>query len=459
MRWLRQGIGDITQGVIWKQLLQLFFPLWFGIFFQQLYNTGDTVVVGRFVGKTALAAVGATGAVTNLTVGLFTGLASGAVVVIAQHYGGRRVEQVEKSVHTAMLLAAVGGALFTVAGVLATPWALQTMHTPEDALPQAISYLRIYFFGMIPNAIYNMGTGVLRAVGDVRRPLYFLMAASLCNIVLDLVLVVGCKMGVEGAAIATVASQVLSAVLVLLSLSKSEGAPYQLLFRELRIHKPLLADIMKIGLPAALQSLMYSASNIVIQSSINVFGTDTVAAWTAYGKMDIIFWMSLNAMGMALTTFAGQNYGAGQYERLKKSVRVASAMSFAFTALLSLAMVLLARPLLAIFTPDAAVLEIGVKMVRFLVPCYVTYVLVELIPGAVRGAGKSLAPMLISVFGVCVLRLLWLFFVVPRFHTVAMVEASYPITWVITSLALLIYYRWGNWLQRREAQAPSVEME
>ena len=446
---LRQNSGDITQGVIWKQLLAFFFPLWFGTFFQQLYNTVDTVVVGRFVGKTALAAVGSTGVVVNLTVGVFTGLASGAVVIIAQHYGARRGPEVFRSVHTAMLLSLLLGAFFMAAGFLLTPWSLRAMGTTEEALPGAILYQRIYFLVMIPNVVYNMGTGVLRAVGDARRPLYFLIAASLCNIVLDLVLVVGFGLAVLGVALATVLSQLLSAVLVVLSLMRSQGQAYQLFPRQLRLYGAPLKDAMRVGVPAALQSVMYSASNIVIQAAINSFGTDAVAAWTAYGKMDVIFWMSINAMALAITTFAGQNYGAGQYDRLKKGVRVSVGMSAGFTVLLSTAMTVFARPILSIFSPDPDVLEIGVAMVRFLAPCYITYILVELLPGAIRGAGRSMVPMLISVFGVCVLRLVWLFTVVPAHHTIEAVELSYPITWAVTSAAVLIYYRWGHWLQPR----------
>lgn len=446
---LRQNSGDITQGVIWKQLLAFFFPLWFGTFFQQLYNTVDTVVVGRFVGKTALAAVGSTGVVVNLTVGVFTGLASGAVVIIAQHYGARRGPEVFRSVHTAILLSLLLGAFFMAAGFLLTPWSLRAMGTTEEALPGAILYQRIYFLGMIPNVVYNMGTGVLRAVGDARRPLYFLIAASLCNIVLDLVLVVGFGLAVLGVALATVLSQLLSAVLVVLSLMRSQGQAYQLFPRQLRLYGAPLKDAMRVGVPAALQSVMYSASNIVIQAAINSFGTDAVAAWTAYGKMDVIFWMSINAMALAITTFAGQNYGAGQYDRLKKGVRVSVGMSAGFTVLLSTAMTVFARPILSIFSPDPDVLEIGVAMVRFLAPCYITYILVELLPGAIRGAGRSMVPMLISVFGVCVLRLVWLFTVVSAHHTIEAVELSYPITWAVTSAAVLIYYRWGHWLQPR----------
>ena len=446
MGLLRQPTGDITQGVIWKQLLGFFFPLWFGTFFQQLYNTVDTLVVGRYVGKVALAAVGSTGVIVNLTVGIFTGLSAGAVVVIAQHFGARRWEDVHKSVHTTMLLGLLVGAFFTVAGFLLTPWSLRAMGTPEEAMPGAVLYLRVYFLGMIPNVIYNMGTGVLRAIGDFRRPLYFLIAASVCNIVLDLLLVLVFHLDVAGVAVATVCPQVLSAVRVVVALMRSEMTPYQFFPRQMRVHPEPMGAIMLIGVPTALQSVMYNASNIVIQAFINSFGTDAVAAWTAYGKMDIIFWMTVTAMAQSVTTFAGQNYGAGQYGRLKKGLWVSAAMLGVFTVLISAAFVLLARPILGIFTPDAAVLEVGVEMVRFLAPCYITYILIELLTGAIRGAGKSVVPMLISVFGVCGLRLAWLFTVVPVHHTLEAVMASYPITWSITSAALLLYYFFGRWL-------------
>lgn len=447
MGLLRQPTGDITQGVIWRQLLAFFFPLWFGTFFQQLYNTVDTLVVGRFVGKVALAAVGSTGVIVNLTVGIFTGLSAGAVVIIAQRFGAHRWDDVHRAVHTTMLLGVLVGAFFMIAGFLLTPWALRAMGTTPEALPGAELYLRVYFLGMVPNVVYNMGTGVLRAIGDFRRPLYFLIAASGCNIVLDLVLVLGFHLDVAGVAIATVASQLLSAVLVVVSLLRAEMTPYQVFPRQLRLYPDSLRGILLIGVPTALQSVMYSASNIVIQAAINSFGTDAVAAWTAYGKMDVLFWMTVTAMSQSITTFAGQNYGAGQYGRVKRGLWVSAGMLGLFTVAISAVYVLLARPILTIFTPDAAVLDVGVDMVRFLAPSYITYILIELIAGAVRGAGKSVGPMLIDVFGVCGLRLAWLFLVVPVHHTLPAVMASYPITWTVTSVALLCYYRFSHWLQ------------
>lgn len=438
--------NSITQGPIWRPLLALFFPLWFGTFFQQLYNAVDALVVGRLVGTDALAAVGCTGPVANLTVGLFTGLASGAVVAIAQRFGAGRRQEVHQAVHTAMLLSLIMGAVLTVAGVLCAGPALRAMNTTAEAIDDATLYLRVFFLGMIPNVVYNMGTGVLRAIGDSRRPLYFLIAASVCNIVLDVLLVAVFHMGVAGAAIATVVSQLLSAVLVVRSLMRSEGEAYQFFPRQMRIDIPALRAVLLIGVPSALQSLMYSTSNIMIQAAINSFGTDTMAAWTAYGKVDVVFWMSLNSMGLALTTFAGQNFGAGKYQRLRRGVAVALGMTAGFTVALSALLVIFARPILQVFITKDTVLEIGVDMLRFLAPCYITYILIELLAGALRSAGKSFGPTLITVFGVCGLRLIWLFTAVPARHTVETVILSYPITWTIASAAMVLYYFKAKWL-------------
>ncbi len=276
----------MTEGVIWKQLLLFFFPIVLGTFFQQLYNTADAIIVGKFVGKEALAAVGGTtGTLINLLVGFFVGLSSGASVIISQFFGARRPDDVSRAVHTTMALALASGAALTVLGIWSSRAVLVMMGTPEDVLGHAVTYINIYFLGMIPSLIYNIGSGILRAVGDSRRPLFFLISATMTNIVLDVVLVIGLNMGVAGAAAATVLSQVVSAVLVMMTLCRSPQV-YRVQLKKIRFYGDMLVRIVRIGLPAGLQSVMYSLSNIIIQASVNGFGTDVMAAYTAYGKVD-----------------------------------------------------------------------------------------------------------------------------------------------------------------------------
>lgn len=440
MKRTNAGVNQITEGVIWKQLLYFFFPILLGTFFQQLYNTADAIVVGQFVGKEALAAVGgSTGTIINLFVGFFVGLSSGATVIISQHYGAGRAGEVSRAVHTAMALAILGGAGITLVGVVGAPWALRAIGTPDEIMGYALTYMRVYFLGMIPSLIYNMGTGILRAIGDSKRPLYFLIASCLTNIALDLLFVVGFHWEVFGAAFATVLSQILSACLVAVCLLRSD-TPCRVMPKEIRIHAALLGRILRIGFPAGIQSVVYSVSNIIIQSSINSFGTDTMAAWTAYGKIDSLFWMISGAFGISITTFVGQNYGAERYDRMKKSVRVCLGMTFAASAAISLLLLLSGHFVYRLFTDDLAVIELGMQILTFLVPTYCTFVCVEILSGAIRGTGKSLVPMLLTCFGVCGLRMIWILGVVPFYHTLKMVLFSYPMTWSVTSVLFIIYY-------------------
>lgn len=446
----REAIEEnaITQGVIWKQLLIFFFPILLGSFFQQMYNTADAMIVGKFVGKEALAAVGgATGSLINLIVGFFVGLSSGATVILSQFYGARRHQEVADTVHTAAAMALIFGAFLMVAGYLLSPTMLRWMGTPEDIFDNAVTYIRIYFLGIIPSLIYNIGSGMLRAVGDSRRPLFFLMAACLTNIVLDVILVMGCEMGVAGAAWATITSQTVSAVLVVLTLLRSQ-ASYRLHVRKIRIHFRLLNSILHIGLPAGLQSVMYSLSNVIIQSSVNAFGTDVLAAWTAYGKLDGLFWMIVSAFGVSITTFVGQNFGARQYDRVRKSVKVCLGMAFGATIVLSTLYLLVGQYLYRLFASDPVVIAHGMDILRLLVPTYVLYLCIEVISGAVRGAGDSLIPTLITLCGVCLVRVVWLLFIAPGIGTLQAVLVSYPITWGLTSLLFVLYYWKGGWLQR-----------
>lgn len=447
------AVNQITEGVIWKQLLLFFFPILFGTFFQQLYNTVDAVIVGNFVGKEALAAVGGPAAmIINLLVGFFVGLSSGAGVIISQYYGCGEHHKLSFAVHTAIALAVAGGGLMMVLGIVGAEPMLRLLNTPEDILNQSILYMRIYFIGMIPSMLYNMGAAVLRAVGDSKRPFYFLMAACVVNIVLDLLFVVGLGMGVEGVAIATTISQAVSAILTMLVLTRTKDH-YQVLLREIRFHMHYLRQILEIGLPAGLQSAMYSISNLVIQAAINGYGTDTVAAWTAYGKIDACFWMILSAYGIAITTFAGQNFGAGKIDRIRKSVRITLIMS-AGTSLLFSALILLGGPfILRLFTPDQTVIDICMGMIRIIAPAYVTYICIEVLSGTCRGCGDAFMPMLLTCAGVCVMRVVWIAVSSAFFPSVSAICFSYPLTWSITSILFILYYRRGHWLTRAELGA------
>lgn len=440
--------NQITEGVIWKQLLFFFFPILFGTFFQQLYNTTDAVIVGKFVGKEALAAVGGPAAtLINLLIGFFTGLSSGATVIISQYYGAKKSGDVKKTVHTAIALSIAGGLVIMALGFLFSGMALRLMHTPKEILSLSIVYMRIYFLGVVPSLIYNMGSGILRAVGDSRRPLYFLIFSCIANIVLDILFVTILKMGVMGVAVATALSQVISALMVMTALMKTEDS-YRLYLKEIRFYPILLHNIIRIGFPAGIQATMYSASNLIVQSSINSFGTDTVAAWTAYGKVDGIFWMIMGAYGVAITTFAGQNFGAGKYERIKKSVRICLGMA-AFTSLALSAVVLMGgRIFFGLFTNDADVVSIGLGMMRVISPTYITYIFIEILGGAARGCGDAIFPMLLTCVGICILRVAWVLAAVPMRPEVSTVAFSYPLTWTATSVLFIIYYLKGNWMKR-----------
>ncbi|MBQ9644606.1 MAG: MATE family efflux transporter [Lachnospiraceae bacterium] len=437
---MNQSENQITHGVIWKQLLLYFFPLLFGSFFQQLYNTVDAVIVGQFVGKEALAAVGGSSAVlVNYFVGFFGGLAGGASVVISQFYGAQQDKQVKDAVHTSLAIAAAGGVLFTLIGLIGAPIAVRAMGTPASTVQDSVLYLRIFFAGMVPNLVYNMGAGILRAVGDSRRPLYVLIISCICNIALDLLFVIGLHMGVAGVAIATILCQTISAVLVLRILMRSTES-FRVDLRQIRFRRNMLGRIIAMGLPTAIQSTMYSFSNIVIQSAINGFDTDAVSAWAAIGKVDAIYWMLINSFGIAITTFVGQNYGAGSLDRVRGSIRQSLLITSVMTVAVSLFLYFPGTRLLYLFTSDADVIARGTYMMRYLVSFYITYFMIEVFSGALRGMGNSFMPMIITIGGVCILRMAWLAIMLPRDHTIGNVMASYPVSWVTSSLLLAGYY-------------------
>ena len=435
-----ENSNQITEGVIWKQLLLFFFPIVFGTFFQQLYNTIDTVIVGHFVGKEALACVGgSTAQIVALIVGFFTGLCSGSAVVIAQFFGAGDRRTVQDSLHTAYAFSIIGSALIGIPGYIFTPQMLTLMRTPVELMPDSLLYMRIYFIGIIFVFVYNMGASILRAVGDSKHPLYYLIWCCVINIILDVVFVVVFKMGVAGVAIATVISQAVSAVLVTWKLMKADEI-VRLSFHKMKLHAGTLKLQLRIGIPTGIQSIMYSITNVIIQAAINNFGTDTVAAWAVYGKLDAIFWMVSSAFGIAITTFVGQNYGAGKKARVLKSTRVALGMDFIISAGLVLFLIFFRVFLFSLFTTDAAVIQIGADMLMFITPWYIVFIFIEILSGSLRGIGDVIIPLIITMMGVCVLRVVWIVAALVWNPTIEMIIFSYPVTWLLTAVAFIIYY-------------------
>lgn len=434
--------NGILEGVIWKQLLLFFFPIMIGSFFQQLYNTADALILGREVGKEALAAVGGSAAlISGLLVNFFMGLTSGAGIIASQMLGAGNRERLNDSIHTIYAFSIVGSIVFAIVGIVASSTLLTWMNTAPELMEDSIVYLQIYFAGSLFVFIYNTGASILRALGDSKRPLYYLIVCCIINIILDIVMVSVLKMGVAGVAIATVTAQAVSAVLVTQALMREkELCDFSL--RKIRVHGDLLKSELFLGFPSGVQASMYNISNMLVQSSINSFGTDTTAAWAAYGKLDAIFWMMSGALGIAITTFVGQNYGAGNIDRVKKSVKIGLFMDIGISVVMGILLIVARVPLFGVFCEDAAVVEIGAHMLFLLTPFYCVYVFTEIYSGALRGMGDVVVPMVITMFGVCVVRVLWIMIVAKASPTLEVVIFNYPVTWILSAVAFIIYYRY-----------------
>ncbi|MBR5868521.1 MAG: MATE family efflux transporter [Clostridia bacterium] len=435
---------DMTHGVIWKQILAFAFPLMIGNLFQQLYNTVDSIVVGNFVGKEALAAVGSTGPIINTLIGFFMGLSAGMGVAISQNYGAKNEKGVHDAVHTSLFITLVLSVLFTFLGVALVPPLLRMMSTPEDVMPGATLYLRIYFAGVIGLMFYNIGSGILRAVGDSRRPLYFLIFSAVVNTILDLVFVVGFKMGIDGVAYATVIAQALSAILSLYVLVKADG-PYKVIFKDIKYNKAMARRIVHLGIPTGLQQAITSFSNVFVQGYVNQFGSACMAGWSSYNKIDMFVMLPMMSISLASTTFVGQNIGAGQIDRAKKGTRVATGMSLIVTAILMVPVMLFARELVSMFNGDVEVLSYGAMLIRLITPFYLLCCANQVYAGALRGAGAVKAPMYIMLGSFVVFRQIYLFCVSKIANTITWVALGYPFGWIVATTACLIYYYFGNW--------------
>ncbi len=431
---------DMTKGNITRHLVNFALPLLLGNLFQQLYNMVDTWVVGNYVSNEAFSAVGTVGPVINTLIGFFLGLSSGAGVVISQYYGAGREEKVRQAVHTALMLTLALGVVFTAAGIAMTPLMLQLMKTPAEVAPEQATYLRIYFAGVIGLLLYNMGSGILRAVGDSRRPFYFLVVSAVLNTVLDLLFVIKFHMGVEGVAYATIIAQAVSAVLTLWVLMGAEGG-IRLELRALRFTWSVLRQIVAVGIPAALQMAITAFSNVFVQSYINYFSTDCMSGWTAYNKVDQLMILPVQSISMANTTFVGQNLGVGDTPRAKKGVRTSLWLSVAVTAVLLIPVLLFAPDLTAFFNSKAEVVSYGALLLRLLSPFYFFFCINQIYAGALRGAGNSQVPMWIMLGSFVVFRQIYLY-IMANFisNEIIPIALSYPAGWFVCSVATLLYY-------------------
>lgn len=435
----------MTSGSIWKTILLFSLPLIFGNLLQQTYNTIDSMIVGNYVGSNALAAVGSSTHLINLLISFSQGIAVGCGVLVSQSMGGSNQKNMRLAVHTSLALAVAFGLLISIMGYIFAPWLLEKMDTPAEVMGESIAYLRFFSFGLVFNIIYNMEAGILNAVGNSKRSLLYLGIASFTNVVLDFLLIKRFGMGVKGAAIATNISQALSALLALLFLIRVPDI-YKVHLSRIRIHKDMALNILKVGVPTAIQNTVISLSNVIMQSSVNVFGALPMAGFGAFVKIDGFNILPVLSLSMAITTFVGQNYGAGQIERIKKGMWTTLAMTVFYTIISGTLLYNFAPKLIGLFTNDMRVIEAGVLASRFFCPFYFLLAIMHSLAGTVRGTGRTIPPMIILILSLCIFRIVAAKFVIPHYHTIENVYRLYPISWVIGVILMVVYTMKSDWL-------------
>lgn len=435
----------MTEGSVVKNILFFSVPLILGNLLQQLYNTVDSIIVGNYVVSNALAAIGSSTSLVYLLIAFSHGVSVGAGVVISQRLGQKNKEGVQTSVHTALALAVILGIILTVGGILFSKEILLWMNTPEEVLTDAVTYLRLYSAGMVFNVVYNMAAGILNAAGNSRRSLGYLAIASVTNLILDLVFIVGMKMGIAGAAIATNIGQMISCVLAIWFLVRAQ-TDYKVYLNKIKIHKSTAGLIIKIGLPTGFQNMVISLSNILVQSSVNSFGANAMAGFGAYMKVDGFNVLPVTSLGMAATTFVGQNFGAGKTERVKKGMWMTLGIGILYTITIGVLLLTFSETIMQLFSHDPAVIAYGRQAMRFFCPFYWVLSILHALSGTVRGTGKSMPPMIVLLISLCLFRVLWVQFVMPNIALIEGIFMLYPISWTIGS-GLMILYTWkGQWL-------------
>ena len=443
------GKNDLTTGTVWKKLIIFFVPIAAGTILQQLYNAVDGLIVGRFVGTNALAAVGGSSAqIINVLVGFFVAMTVGAAVVIGQIYGAGRRDDLNLAIGSAVTAMTLFGIVLMAVGLIASPALLEMLNTPPETMEGAVLYLRIYFLGVPFIMLLNMESSILRAVGDSFHPFLYMVVGCVTNVILDALFVIVFGWGVAGVAIATVVSQLVNAVLLTWRLSR-RGQEYRLEFSNLRIKRVYLRNMLRLGVPSGVQNMMYSVSNTIIQVAVNSLGTVVVASWAMSGKTDGFYWAVSNAMGAAITSFIAQNHGAGLTDRVRQCVKQGLIMAFAVTVGISALLMLTGIPMLRLLTTDTAVVDTTYLIMSYFVPYYFTWVLVEVLSAVLRGVGDAVRPVAIIGIGICLFRIVWIVTVFAHFGTLFSLCLSYVVSWTITSIVLVVYYKKGGWMRRR----------
>ena len=441
---------DVTQGVIWQQLLSLCVPIFFSSFFQQAYTLIGTYIVGQFGGKLALGGIQATMVLTELCIGFCVGVGAGCAVITGQFFGQHDDERLSRSVHTAMSLALVGGIVVSILGMVFVEPMLVLMNTPHELLAEGVAYARCYFAAMVAALLLNMGTALLRAVGDTRGPAMIIASGCFVNVVLDIIFVAVLHMEALGCGIAVALTICSNATMIVIRMMRAPGA-WRLSLSKLGIDRGICKSMISCGLPLGFQSAAYSISNVLIQVSVNSFGADVTTAWGLSGRLDGIIWMVTEALGVSITTFSAQNYGARNYERMRKGYHTSLVLSFVLIGGLSAVLMVFSGPLSRLFIDDAAISGHTTTIIHFIAPFYAIFSIIENASGSIRGAGVSLQPMMLTIFGTVVLRVIWLFAIMPLDPSLEHLLLVYPVTWVITATMFTLYHHSGNWLGRPTA--------
>ena len=451
--YMKVNTQDLTKGSIVKAIILFSVPLLIGNLFQQLYNAVDSYVVGNYVGKVALAAVGASTPIINMLIGFFMGISTGAGVVIAQFFGAGDLYKMKKAIHNSIALTLVIGVVLTVIGLVFNDPILKAIGVPNDVFSEASTYLSIYFWSLIFVMIYNMGSGILRSVGDSKRPLYFLIFSSIINIVLDFLFVKNFGFGVAGAGYATLIAQAISAIMVMYVLMKTEDS-YKVVLKDIKFDKEILLKIIKIGLPTGFQQSIVSLSNVIVQSYINVYGASVIAGYSVTIKIDGFVNLPLQAFNMAITTFVGQNIGAKQYNRVKKGAYITTFLAMVTIGFFVVIMYFFGRDFIALFNQEKDVIDAGRLMQLTFLPFYIFLPINQVINGVLRGAGRSAVPMYVMIFSFVFLRQIYLFLVTKVTSDVVYVFLGWPTTWVVCSLIFIVYFFKVQWLpQEKGAEA------